>query len=416
MSKNIANKIIGLIKRPIYIKLTENRKHIILKFPGFKIKLNIIKCLSFFARTINERKIVFSNYLGNSYGCNPKYITEELLRKNSSYELVWLVKNSKIEKVNFPQQVRVVEYFSLRAIWELLTAKLWIDNTRKIHFWSIGGFKKSNQFYIQTWHGSLGIKKMEGDSSNEDPFWRHFAKIDSNNIDCIISNSKFLDSLYNPTTFWYSGEIKRIGHPRNDIFFVSEQQKNILKQEICKKLNIMNDSLIILYAPTFRDDGDLECFDLDFQKIQQIFSTKYKKKCAILLRLHPAIPTEVMQNVDSKNVINVSQYPDIQELLLSTDILISDYSSCMFDFMLTKRPVFIYAKDIEKYNFSRGFYYPLEQTPFPIAKNIDELFKNVNEFDSTKYILEIDKFLQEKECIDDGNASKRCVEIINQYM
>ena len=92
--------------------------------------------------------------------------------------------------------------------------------------------------------------------------------------------------------------------------------------------------------------------------------------------------------------------------------MISDYSSCMFDFMLTRRPCFIYAEDIARYNDERGFYYPLEATPFPVATNNEELKRNILNFDNEKYVKEVDKFLEEKGCIDDGNASKKVVEII----
>ena len=118
----------------------------------------------------------------------------------------------------------------------------------------------------------------------------------------------------------------------------------------------------------------------------------------------------------SDSIIDVTMYQDIQELLASADIAITDYSSCIFDFMLTKKPGFIYATDIEEYNTERGFYYPLEETPFPIARNNEELIQNILNFDNEKYQQKVEKFLKDKGCIEDGHASERVVELIKEII
>ena len=362
---------------------------------------------------IQNNKIVFTNYAGKSYGCNPKYITEEILRQNLPYEIIWLVTDVEKERENFPQQVRLVPYYSKKALKELSSAKVIISNNRLNFFWQCGLPKKKEQLYIQTWHGSLGIKKIEGDIAKESPSWRKWAKVDSSYIDIFTSHSKFEDEHYQES-FWYSGPIVRTNHPRNDIFFIAENEKIKIKDKVYKYLNIDVNKKIVLYVPTFRDDGDIKCYDIDADKVINTLNCKFNDDYIFLIRLHPNVNTENLNLI--KNSVNATDYPDIQELLFASDIVISDYSSCMFDFMLTRKPVFIYASDIEKYNNERGFYYPLETTPFSIAQTNDELMKNIENFDNIEYVEKADKFLIDFDCTDDGKASENVVKIIKNFV
>ena len=136
----------------------------------------------------------------------------------------------------------------------------------------------------------------------------------------------------------------------------------------------------------------------------------------LMIRHHPRIAKEQISLIphDNENIIDVTYYSDIQELLISADVVMSDYSSCIFDFMLTKRPAFIYATDIKKYNSERGFYYPLEATPFPIATNNKQLVQNIKNFDFKEYKQKVEIFLKEKGCIEDGKASERVVDLIRE--
>lgn len=106
----------------------------------------------------------------------------------------------------------------------------------------------------------------------------------------------------------------------------------------------------------------------------------------------------------------------MQELIAITDIAVTDYSSWIYDFMLLRKPGFIFATDIDKYNTERGFCYPLETTPFPIARNNDELISNILDFSETVYLEKLEQFLQDKGCIEDGHASERVVELIKEII
>ena len=366
---------------------------------------------------VEDKKIVISNYSGNTYGCNPKYITDEIIRRKLPYKLVWLVKNPKIEAEsgNFPPEVKLVNYYSLKALKELATSKIWIATIRKICFFKAGLIKKRNQIYINTWHGSLGIKKLDADAPNflNRVNWDGYEKKDSESLDYLLSNSQFENDLFK-RNFDEHGEIKQFGHPRNDIFF---SDSTVINEKIRNVLGLNKDVHICLYAPSYRDDGRIYCFGIKYEELLETLTEKFGGKWVVLVRLHPNFRQYQKRVIPQReNIYNVSEYPDIQELLVASDIAITDYSSCIFDFMLSRKPGFIYATDIKEFDEDRGFYYPLTSTPFPVAKNNDELRKNILEFDYKSYRKKVEEFLQEKGCMEDGHASERAVDLIEEIM
>ena len=114
--------------------------------------------------------------------------------------------------------------------------------------------------------------------------------------------------------------------------------------------------------------------------------------------------------------IDVCAYPDIQELMVAADAMVTDYSSCIFDYLLSGKPGFVFAVDLEKQNRERGFYYPLETTPFPIALDSSELCANIRAFDAEKFATDTKSFLASKGCMEDGNASKRVADLIESEL
>ena len=378
-----------------------------LKIPNNWIYEHIYKFLP-----IDNKKIVFSCFAGNGYGCNPKYITEELINKNINCKMVWLTLNPKLKKNMFPQNIHLVDVQSERAIYEQATAKIWIDNIRKTNFIKRGLSKKTSQKYIQTWHGSLGIKKIGSDANPN--FWdkqfsSKFFKKDSEMTDIIISNSSFETGVYR-RNISSKANIKEIGHPRNDILFKDNRD---VKERIYKQYKLDENSKILLYVPTFRDNKHISCYNIDYPKLLEPLTKKFGGDWKIFIRLHPNI--NQLTNIlvpKHDSIFDATMYPDIQELMAVSDIAITDYSSCIFDFMLTRKPGFIYATDINEYDTERGFYYSLEETPFPIARNNDELIENILNFDNEKYQKEIEIFLRDKGCIENGHASQHIVKLI----
>ena len=150
-----------------------------LKHTPFKVERSLIKkAYQIYGNDpINAKKIVFDNYMGNGYGCNCKYVTEELIRRRTDLDLVWIVKNVNVHE-EFPDKVRLVEYGSPEALAEYYTAAVWVCNYHLIKYWNKGLVKRAGQYYIQMWHGSFGIKKIEKncDCLTSSQSWTYLAK------------------------------------------------------------------------------------------------------------------------------------------------------------------------------------------------------------------------------------------------
>lgn len=363
---------------------------------------------------VKNNKIVFLNFSGCGYGCNPKYIAEEILKQKLAMDIVWLVKDEFNDKNKFPPNIRLVNIHDTRCLYELASAKVWINNSHTINLIKKGLLKKKNQLYINTWHGSLGIKRIDGDVDRfiKDRIWKDIIEHDSKMIDIMISNSEFETEVYR-SSMWFKNKIAELGHARNDIFFRDNSE---LKKEIKKKLGIREDENIIVYMPSFRDDYRINCFKLDYQGLKTCLEKTTHKNWRVLTKFHPRNIIKLDYLTKNPAQQDISLYPDLQEIMIAADAIISDYSSCMFDFMLTRKPCFIYAEDIERYNTERGFYYPLESTPFPIARNNEELIRNITNFDREDYVKKVDKFLAEKKCVDDGSSSERILDLIKSYL
>ena len=269
-------------------------------------------------------------------------------------------------------------------------------------------YLKRNQTLISTWHGSLGIKKFGKEVYKGGRHWLKAAINTGKMSDYCISNSDFENSIYRKT-FWPNTPICMFGHPRNDIFFEKYiEKRKYLKSEFCQKYSVDINTQFVLYAPTFRDNVDFDYDYLSNYEISKALNKRFGGKWSFLYRSHPRFKDKIINN----NIISVNDYADFQELLCIADVLITDYSSCAFDYILTKKPVFIIAPDLESYKIERDFFYPLESTPFPIANDNDELINNIININIDKFKNECNIFLKEKGCIEDGFASERTVDLI----
>ncbi len=385
----------------------------------FGIPIKIDRTKYFKNKPIDDNKIVMDNYMGKGYGCNSKYVAEKLLDLYpDKFDIVWVVSDNEKEISEFPIGIRTVKYGSVRAIYEYLTAKIWLSNYHKISYLKKGLIKRKGQYFIQMWHGSLGIKKIENDVPllTIENDWLNLAKISSNMVDYWISNSTFETDIYK-RAFWNVNKVVEYGHPRNDIFFKSEKEQQEIKDKVFQTLQVDKNKKVLLYVPSFRDDEKLSCYGLDTSAIANALKEKFGGDWVIAIRLHPRVKkySSKLFSFNDK-VVDATYYPDIQELLLASDIAITDYSSCIFDFMLSRKPGFIFATDIEQFNTDRGFYYPLESTPFPIATNNYELIKNIENFDYEEYKQKVEDFLKDKGCMEDGHASERVVDLIEKIM
>lgn len=356
---------------------------------------------------IKKNKIVFSNYYGKGYGDNGKYICKEIIKNKYDYDLIWLTDKNIIDKANFPNQVRPVKYKSLKGLYELATAGIWVDNCRKMFYPP----KRSNQHYIQTWHGGIALKQIEKDVENKlTQGYIISAKEDSKIADTFISNSEFCTNMYR-NSFWYDGLIKELGSPRCDVLL--KETENINKK-VKEYFKIDNSNKVLIYAPTFRADGNLDVYDVNFNEVINSLESKFTGKWSILVRLHPNLSSKSDFIKYDENIINASKYDDMYELLAASDILLTDYSSTMFEFAITYKPVFLYTKDIEEYKADRNFYFDIFSLPFHVAENNKSLLKNIEKFDIHEYESKTKEFFIEVGMLEKGIASKSIVEYIRK--
>ena len=357
---------------------------------------------------VNKRKILLSSYYGKGYGDNIKYIAEKLLEYGDNIQIVWLIK-SEVDGKFIPNTIKKCKYSSIEEIFHLATAGIWIDNCRKDFF-----HKKKEQLYIQTWHGGGAQKKCENDVKDQlVKSYLRMAIKDAKNVDLMVSESRFMSKLYY-RSFWYNGPVYECGYPRNDILLNNVDK---LKEKIRKFYSLSNDIEFVLYAPTFRNTDSLSAYNIDFYRLKSNLEKKFKKKYAILVRLHPNI-AEVSKQIkyDGVDIINSTFYPDAQELLAASSILIGDYSSINYDFSLKRQPVFRYAVDFSDYAKERDLYFPLEYYPYPIARDNDELEKIIRDFDNDTYQKNLEKFFDELGTVFNSHSAEDIASLILHFI
>ena len=179
------------------------------------------------------------------------------------------------------------------------------------------------------------------------------------------------------------------------------------------------DARLALFAPTFRDNALAEgSCAYDFAAWRRSLEKRFGGTWTIAMRLHPMDAIALSEGLISfpEGVVNATDYGDIQELLVAADAGITDYSSWIYDYLLGGRPGFIFAPDRRQYDMQRGFYYPLESTPFPVAETNEGLCAAIEAFDEAKFSRDAAAFLADKGCMEDGHASERAVDIIEKWM
>lgn len=358
------------------------------------------KCINlFYYLPVRRNKIVLLHDYGLGYGDSPKYIAEALLKEGFSFDIVWLVNNMSLD---IPRPIRKVYLARIRSVYELATAKVIVTTMKG----RVNLRKKKNQFFIYIPHGQSGAKYVEMAAKGLGQPYIEGSKWHSSVSDLFLSSSK-MQTQEMKDFFWYDGEIEEYGLPRNDIFFHFTNSQMLA---IRGKLGIGKDEVVVLYAPTFRNEGDMSVYNLDTKRLLLRLEEKTGKKCRILIRLHPNFIWYGKPDITySDTVIDVTDHPDIQELLIASDMLITDYSSTMFDFMLMKRPVFLFAKDIKEYQKMRGLKDWFDKVPFPVCRDNDELVGAMMRFDEVSYLNELEAFNQLYGSLEDGHATERVV-------
>ena len=349
------------------------------------------------------------------YTCNPKYIYQELVRSGKDHDIVWLVQNIE-NAVDYPEDARIVQYNTPEGIREVFSAKIWLDNG--IAF-SNKFDKKPDQIHIQTMHGSLGIKRIDNAVLSRNARGKSGQRVvrrETENTNYVITNSKFEEEVFR-RVFWKNTPMVRLGHARTDVLFSQDDETiSRIRNSLFERYGLPVNTKIALFAPTHRKGLTAEDIYIDYPKFKRILEEKFGGEFSIIVRLHDRTKSLELEGLDEPFVFDAGDYPDMQELMLVTDVGITDYSSWIFDYVVTARPGFHYVSDIDRYDNRTGLAYPIEESPFPYAKKFDELVKLIEDFDNDAFVARVHEFLEEKQAVDDGHSAERIVKWFDEEL
>lgn len=346
------------------------------------------------------------------YGGHEKSITRQLVKLKTDLDIVWLVNSSETEA---PFGVRLVyEGNWKRYIYELETAGIWVFDLYVPEFIR----KRERQVYIQTKHwSSITLKKfgLEDKSSCISPEIEALVRMNGKRADYLFSGSEF-DEKSCRAGLAFQGKAVRLGSARSDILF-----DETVKERVFTRFGLDTDTHVLLYAPTYRHEDWIGnqslTVTLDLKKVLTTFRNAWGGNWVLFVRLHPWLDFAKSGLTEADDRINVGNYPEGEELVAASDVMITDYSSIMFEAAFLKRPVFLYAPDKEKYlEEERGFLLDYEKLPFPAAGTNEALCDRIVQFDRMKYEKDVADFLNAYGICEDGHAGERAAKFIIELL
>lgn len=362
----------------------------------------IINILKIFIKT-EDNIILFVSFGGKKFDDSPRTIYEKMINDSrfDKYTFIWAF--NQPEKIEIPRGRKIkIDTFEYYVI--ALKARCWITNStieRGLNF------KGKNTFYFNTWHGTP-IKKMGSDIDSSNKSFK--SKTKEWKVDKMTAQGNFEADIFSRVFNIYREKFIPIGLPRNDVLYNYTED---MKEELLKKLGINKNKKIILYAPTFREydrDIQMNCISdipIDFSKWKNSLGNEY----LILFRAH----YEVAKTLDIDNykdfIIDVSRYPVLNDLMIVSDILISDYSSIFFDYSILNKPMISFTYDYEKYSKNRGMYFDIREQLLGGSMSEDELIDIIQNL-PIEECLEKVKLFREKYVEFYGNATEKSLDII----
>lgn len=363
----------------------------------------------FYIFPINKKKIFFISFSGDKINDNPYYIYENL--KKDNYKFIWCYNSFDYSLTE--KNLRYVKEYNFLYFFHILTASVIVGND----FFSPYIPFRRKQFVVETWHGGGAYKRIGGMKNGADLATQRFAKKTFRKVDCFISSSeKFTDIM--SSSFYVNKDLFfNSGMPRNDIFF-DKQTFSKVRMKVRKEFLINDDILFVLYVPTFRNSSCRPEFDfsIDVEMLLSVLEKRFNKRTLLFFRGHHSFIKNNKLTISKETVVDVSDYDDVQKLLCATDVLISDYSSIIWDFSFTNKPIFLYVPDIDEYTKSYGFYTPIEEWGPPFAKTNDELKSNILAFDEIQYSERVNRYRSILGCYEDGHATEKVCNLIRMHL
>jgi CDP-glycerol glycerophosphotransferase len=343
---------------------------------------------------VKKGSVVFESHMGLSYSDSPKYIYEALRRHGYQGRVTW----SYAENTNgFPKDANLVARNSWSYLRALARAEYWVDNQ---------GFpqwipKRKQTTYVQTWHGTA-LKTMGVNTPQVKAMLtgqrRTLAKA-VNRFDHFLVRGEW-DIRTLVEAFEMRAEPLRVGYPRNDLLLAPDRAE--LSASLRARFGFPADRTVLLYAPTFRNASGPFKPDFSFEDFAREFGDTH----LLLVRAHYLNTVSVPEKARGA-VQDVSKYPDVTELFLAADALITDFSSVMFDYALLDRPMVFFAPDKAGYTRDRGTYFDLEsEAPGPYTTDQDTFFKALHALTPEAHQAERQAFAKRFGEYEHGNAAE----------
>ncbi|MCG5216634.1 CDP-glycerol glycerophosphotransferase family protein [Streptosporangium sp. KLBMP 9127] len=354
---------------------------------------------------------VYVAYEGRQYEGNVRAIYEERARRGDGGEHIWVVKDGAFvppspAELGFDSEVRpTVVRAGSREHYAALARSRYVVSNSFLPPWFRA---RDDQTVVQAWHGTP-LKRIGSDQAHmvrdpRPPAW-HRQAAEVRGWDLLLSQSPWSTPVLR-RALGYQGEVLEVGYPRNDV--LCDPEREVLAAKVRRRLGLAAGSTVVLYAPTYRDyDRKNSTVKLNIAQARKALGKDHE----LLVRAHamqaaPIIPDDGFAH-------DVTTYPDMADLLLVADILVTDYSAVMFDFAATGRPMIFYAYDLDRYTTKRGLYFDLhEEAPGPLLTTTAEVVRAIRDIDTLTpaYADRYDAFRQTYAPRDDGKATLRVVD------
>lgn len=361
----------------------------------------IIRILKVFVKP-NDKLILFISFGGKKFDDSPRVIYEQMIRDKrfDDYDLIWAFQDT--EAFIIPRG-RIIKIDSFKYYITALKARCWITNSTVERGLD---FKGKNTLYFNTWHGTP-IKKMGADISRDN---KSFGKKLKWKVDLMTSQSEYEADIFSRVFNIDRDKFIVCGLPRNDVL---SNRRMETKQKMMQRIGLPLDKKVILYAPTFREyerDEKFNCVikpPIDFDKWKKTIGDEY----IILLRAHYEVAKVLNVKSNDGFVYDVSSYPVLNDLMLASDLLISDYSSIFFDYSILNRPMLHYTYDYNEYVDKRGMYFDIRRELHGSSGDEEKLLSLIKELNYSESIGKVRDF-RGKYVESYGNATNISLDII----
>ena len=346
---------------------------------------------------VKPKRVLFVSFRGKQYSCNPRYISEAL--EGSGLELIWAFHEPEKFKYLEEKGIRVISDRTLQFVLTAMTSRVIVTNTYFKPYLP----RRRQTKYLRTWHGGGSYKRVTYPRGLKG----FYIGLQQQGADLYLSSSKKFTRETIREAFGYKGEVLEAGMPRNDALVTGAWKE--IGEKTKQELEISEH--IALYAPTYREDSVKNGYGLDVTALREALTARFGGEWKILFRGHHVVANQdEMTGFDGDE----SGYPDMMPLLAAADVLITDYSSSMWDMSLMKKPVFLYCTDIKSYVSERDFFTPISEWPFPISENNEELNKNIRLFDEKAYAENVSAHHEALGNCETGTAAAKTAEWVKK--